>query len=136
MSKTLDFVNIHGQKVDTTKRVKLAKRESATEEKFHKGWRVVGVSPEAVAAARAEREKAIKSAIKRNVDVKAGVGLHRSSIDVPVEFDAAAWIPIAPLKPARTRPFEIESAVVQCFELAKKAGWQRLEIRRLAKGIA
>jgi len=131
----LAFINVNGDVVDTTKRVKLAKRESATADKFHKGWRVIGVSPEAVQAAKAEREKAIRNAIKRNADVKSGVGLFRSTIDVPEEFDPVAWVASAPLKPARTKPFEVESAATQCYEMAKKAGWHRVEIRRLAKGV-
>lgn len=134
MSETLDFVNILGEKVDTTKRVKLAKRESTTPAEYHKGWRVLGVSPDAVKAAGAERELAIANAIKRNANVKAGIGPFRSSIDVPPAFDPVAWIASAPLRPARGKPFEVHDAALQCFEMAKKSGWQRLEVRRLAKG--
>jgi hypothetical protein len=133
MNTAVAFVNIFGDKVDTTKRVKLAKRESTAPDKFHKGWRVVGVSPEAIEAARRDRDQAINAAIKRNAGCDAGISRIGRTM-VPSPFDEAKWIEAAPLKPARTKPFEIPEAAQQCFDLAKKAGWLRLEIRLLSKG--
>jgi len=135
-----DFVNIHGQKVNTTARVKLAKRESSAGEDYHKGWRVVGVSPEAVTAARVAREKEISEATAHNEQwegnaaFRASVRGSRGRLTVPDALDIDAWIEKAPLKPARTKPFEIFDAAQQCFEMAVKAGWHRVEVRRLAKG--
>lgn len=113
---SLAFVNIHGDPVDTTKRVKLPKRESATSGQFHKGWRVIGVSPEAVVQAAAAHEERNK---KQGLDDK---------------FDPEKWIKNATLKPTRTKPFEIEESAILCAKLARSSGWQRVEIQRLAKG--
>lgn len=136
MSDTLEFINFLGDKVDTTRRVKLAKRESSTtHDKYHKGWRVVGVSPDAVATARKLREEGIEKATKHNERWRAGQeggGLH----DVPAPFDEKEWIDRAPLRPCRTKPFEITQAATECRDLAVKTGWLRVEIRALAKGVA
>lgn len=115
MSETIEFVNIHGDPVDTTRRVKI-KRESIAPAEYHKGWRVVGVSPEAVALAAKDHANRISRGILES------------------EFDPEKWIKNATLKPARTKPFEIESAAIECARLARSAGWHRVEVRRLAKG--
>ncbi|WP_395055211.1 hypothetical protein [Polaromonas sp.] len=111
---------------------KVARPKSEQPEKFHRGWRVVGVSPEAIAAARIEREKAIASATGHNQRHAAG----QTTLPVravPVDFDEAAWIERAPLKPARAKNFEIESAAIQCRDMALKAGWLRVEMRAIKK---
>ncbi|WP_431509770.1 hypothetical protein [Variovorax sp. DAIF25] len=136
MSEDLEFVNIFGDKVDTTKRIKPAKRESTGPEKYHKGWRVIGVSPEAIAAAKDERERAIQAAKKRNADYERGTNTRLGRAAVPPPFDESEWIKSAPLKPARSKPFEVPEAAQLCFDMAKKAGWHRVEMRVLAKGEA
>ena len=138
MSEAIVFVNIFGERVyvNTTKRVKRPKRESRTPEKFHKGWRVVGVSPQAIADAERKRKQDIQKAIAHNDDIDAGKTHFAIKRQVPLPFNREAWVEIAPLRPARSTPFEIEACAHQCAELARAAGWQRVEIRRLAKGVA
>ncbi len=113
---SLAFVNIHGDPVDTVSRRAKVKRESSAPTEYHKGWRVVGVSPEAVALAAKDHANRVSRGILES------------------EFDPEKWIKNATLKPARTKPFEIESAAIECARLARSAGWHRVEVRRLAKG--
>ena len=102
-------------------------------ESFHRGWRVVGVSPEAVAAALAQRALEIKNAEERNAQIAAGKSrLPRTT--VPALLVTADWIAKAPLKPARAKNFEILSSAEQCMALALKSGWCRLEMREIKKG--
>lgn len=129
------FVNIFGDPVDTTKRVKPPKRDSRAAEKYHKGWAVVGVSPEAADRAARDRAESIASAIRHNEEIDAGKRRYMTKRQVPEPFDRAAWIETAPLKPARTKPFEIEESARQCAQLARKSGWLRVEVRRIAKGV-
>lgn len=131
----MEFVNVFGQPIDTSRRVKLARRAAAPETKFHKGWRVLGVSPEAVAEARKMREDAIEQAVEHNERWhagKSGGGLHH----VPPPFDQEDWIAHAKLKPCRKKLFEVPEAATECRDLAVKTGCQRVEIRRIAKGVA
>lgn len=111
------FVNIHGKPVSTVA-VKADKRpKRIAPESYHKGWSVLGVAPERVTKAEADHVERMK---------KAGTA---------EDFDPEAWIKNASLKPARTKPFEIESAAAECAALARRSGWHRVEIRRLAKGV-
>jgi hypothetical protein len=91
---------------------KAAPKKKAAE--YHKGWAVLGVDPERVIKAQEEHEyHALRQQRER-------------------AFDADKWIKDAPLKPARTKPFEVESSAYQCAELARKAGWHRVTVRCLS----
>lgn len=83
------------------------KREA---EPFHKGWQVVGVSPIALADARDENQK-------------------------NAEWDEAAWIRAANLEPV-ARPYQLRSSAAECAELARKAGWLRVDIVEKKRGEA
>lgn len=101
--------------------------------KFHKGWRVVGVSIPAIEAAKEKREKDIKIATEHNAAVLAGI---RSGerMQVPAPWNEAAWIASAPLRPVRSKPYEIPDAAQTCADLARKAGWLRVAVEEVKKG--
>ena len=108
MSDTLEFINFLGDKVDTTRRVKLAKRESSTtQDKYHKGWRVVGVSPDAVAAALVDRVAGL--ALLEYVGALGGVGAGEVEFDRLLGFTAATFLDHALDRIAhRLRPLAVE----------------------------
>lgn len=119
----LAFVNIHGQRVDTDKRVKLEKRVSNAPSEFHKGWAVEGIPPGAIAEAQEEHTR------KRNAAINAGAAR------IPDDWDIDTWLrKDAKFKRVRTKAYEISSAAEQCKELAEKAGWTHVRIRALTKG--
>lgn len=78
---------------------------------FHKGWRVEGISPEAVAEAR--------RLAKGNAN-----------------WDEDAWAMNAKRVPVRAKPYGIRSAADACAQLAKKSGWLRVEVAEVKKGEA
>jgi len=49
-------------------------------------------------------------------------------------FNHAHWLGTARKRPVRAKPYEIEEAARVCADLASKAGWQAVEVRRVAKG--
>jgi len=119
----VEFVNIHGDPVDTTKRVPIPKKVTEGAEQSHKGFAVEGIPPGALEAAQDlhERERAV--AIREN------------SKRIPDEWNALTWMQTkAKLKRVRTKPYELLEAANQCKELAEKAGWLRVQVRSMSKG--
>lgn len=117
-----NFVNIHGQPVDTTRRIKLPKRESAAPGEYHKGFAVEGLPPGSLEAAKVEHERARAAELSSN------------SKRVRPEWDEAEWMAKARAKRVRTKPYELSQAALDCKTLAEKAGWLRVEVRSLSKG--
>lgn len=115
------FVNIHGQTVDTDKRVKLPKRDSSAPGEFHKGFAVEGIPPGTLEAAKDAHDKA-----------RAGE-LSSGSKRVRDEWSEASWLAKAKAKRVRTKPYELHQAALDCKALAEKAGWLRVEVRSLSK---
>jgi hypothetical protein len=78
---------------------------------YHKGWRVVGYSPEHVAEAERrhsiDREKLLGRAKPRDIG----------------EFNLHAWMAKTKPRAVRFKPYEVESAAIQCAELARRKGW-------------
>lgn len=122
MNTEVAFVNIHGQRVDTTKRVPLPKRTSTAAAEFHKGFAVEGIPPGALESAReahnCERATAIREGAKR----------------IPDEWNELTWLAKAKAKRVRTKPYEVPAAAMLCKELAEKMGWLRVTVRPLSKG--
>lgn len=121
----VEFVNIHGDPVDTSKRVPIPKKVAEGPEQSHKGFAVEGIPPGALEAAQElhERERAV--AIREN------------SKRIPDEWNALTWMQTkAKLKRVRTKPYELLEAANQCKELAEKAGWLRVQVRSMSKGSA
>lgn len=98
---------------------KPSKKKDAPD-KFHKGWRVVGVKAEA--AEEAAREHAAKA---REAE--------RKGKPIPA-FNLDSWLLKARKKALRSKPYELESAAHECARLAKQAGWLGLEVRAISKG--
>lgn len=114
------FVNIHGQTVDTTKRVKLEKRTSTAPSEFHKGYAVQGIEPGVMEEARADYNKKRDSA------------MHEGLKDVPEAWSELAWLRKAKFKRVRTKPYELYSAASECKALAEKAGWLHVRVQTLS----
>lgn len=117
----IEFVNIHGQPVDTTKRVRLEKRDRGAPTEYHKGYCVEGIPPGA-------REEAMEALARlRSMAESAGGKL-------PEPWNESAWIAKAKARRVRTKPYELCQAAEECKALAEKAGWLRVTIRALSKG--
>lgn len=124
----VEFVNIHGQYVDTNKRVKI-KRETKLSEPSHNGWRVIGIPGGALEEAEKAHPKLIADAIGFNEARKIG----ERAMPVPGPWDADKWLRAQKGKPIRSRPFSISEAAQEMKALSEKAGWLRVEIVELKK---
>jgi hypothetical protein len=118
------FVNIHGEAVDTTKRVPLpAKaRSTAGESAFHKGWVVEGLPPRSVEEAKALHEA------KRRMEIQ------NKAKRITPEWSEADYLRLARGRRVRTKPYEILEAAYTCKALAEKAGWVRVTVRAVSGG--
>lgn len=105
------------------------KREAP--EEYHRGWIVVGHEPGECARARAERERAIEEA--RKMDDAERASAYKTGWREPKPWDEAQWRASARKHKLRSRPFEIESSAEQMAEMARKAGWEDVEVIELAK---
>ena len=118
----LSFVNIYGQPLSIPTAIQeptqpKPKKRTATRRKrsesYHKGWRVVGVSPEQITTAR-----------------------RRHEINRICPFNEARWTEKARLKRARVQDFESQAAAREYAALARQAGWQRVEVKEVSRGTA
>ena len=105
------YVNYRGEEIGLISHP-VAPKVKPAPAPFHKGWRVQGIPPEALAAAR--------DACKHN-------GL---------KWDRDAWLMNAKAKPVRSKPYSLHTAANECAELAKKAGWLRVEVVEVRRGEA
>ena len=108
----LTFVNINGEVVDTASLKRTKRKASSYDKSFHKGFRVVGVSPEQMAYA-----------------------VREFSVKFPgTAFNEIEFLRNARRKPVRSRPYELRQAADECLELAKKSGWSGLQVIEVMKG--
>jgi len=116
----VSFVNIHGEPVNTSKRVKLEKQSRAPGQ-YHKGWVVEGIPP---------------GALQEAVDAhKRVVARAENAGGAPIKpWNYESWLTKAKRKRVRTKAYEVSSAAEQCKALAEKAGWLQVEIRSLSRG--
>lgn len=112
----LTFVNINGDAVDTTKRVRINKARATSQQEYHKGFRVVGIPPGAFEAALSDRAAAIRDAKLYG---------HKKT---PPELTHEAFRNAFRGVPVRSKPYEVLEAARLCKELAEKAGWDRVEV--------
>ncbi len=106
----LSFVNINGERVSINPAYRESgKKAGGKKTETHKGWKVVGVPPEAMEQA--------KKLHKTN-----GKGL----------FDAEGWLKRADQK-AIGKPRATPDGAAELAELSRKYGWLRVEIIELKK---
>ena len=126
---SLGFVNVNGDAIPefvianglAGGRAPAKKRE--TPEKFHKGWRVVGVRLRDLVDAKAKTEKEAKEAIQLGRE--------------PKPWNEQQWLMNAKAKPIRSKPYEIPEAADLCKTLAEKTGdWLRIQVIEIKKGEA
>ncbi len=119
----VEFVNIHGQRVDTSVRVPLPKKVSDTPAEYHKGYVVEGLPPGSLEEAKVEHERA------------RAVAIREAAKRIPEEWNELTWLQRAKAKRVRTKPYELLDAAEQCKALAEKAGWSRVSVRPMSKGV-
>lgn len=111
----MEFVNINGAPVNTTPAAP-KKRGATAPQQFHKGWVVVGYSPEHVARGRADYEAA-------GTEKRTGR-----------PFDLHEFMVTTRPKRVRHAPYEIHEAAVECKAMAERAGWIGVRLEAKAKG--
>lgn len=127
----LEFVNVEGARI-TDAQIKARKqsartdasrrKKTADDKSFHKGWRVTGIPPGALDAARAARIRLCEMAAKAGgKQIK--------------PFDEAAWLQKHKGKAVRAKPYELEQAARDCAALAAKAGWLRVQINEVKRDV-
>ena len=83
MNTPVGFVNIHGQPIDPATMAHTSTRTPReTQDKFHKGWRVVGLPPDAIEIARIADEVERANIRAHNERVKEGKA-HEAIKDPP-----------------------------------------------------
>lgn len=119
----MQFVNIHGQPiVGISSASTPAKKSSrAQADSFHKGWRVVGFSPEQLAEAKLDHEKSIAAA-------------RAAGNEPPKPWDEALYMRQAKPRKVRSKPYEIHEAALECKALAERGGWKGVIAVPVAKG--
>lgn len=116
----MTYVNYLGEEIGLIDhgRAPKAKKE---EESRHDGWRVQGISPEQLIAAR--------EAYQRVVDMARRAGGKEIK-----PWDEDHYLMVTKRKPVR-KPFEIYSAALECKALAEKLGWLRVEVVELKREV-
>lgn len=121
-----ELVNYKGERINMVgPSFEAPPRPKKIPEPTHKGWRVVGFSPEHIAEAKADREKDIEDALRRNKDYP------QRPAKVPAPFDLQSWLMTAKPRPVRSKPYEIPQAAELCKELAEKSGWMKVQVIQL-----
>lgn len=125
----LSFVNLHGDAITQVKmdamraagiEAERARRAAnASTERTHKGWRVVGIPPGLLEAAKAEHKSIIDAARKAGLPG-----------DKP--FDESEWLRKRRRQAVRSKPYMLREAAVQCAEIATKGGWLEVQVNELS----
>lgn len=115
----MNFVNIHGDPVALNYQP-IKRKTKDQPESYHNGWKVQGIPPGALEAARAQHAADVRYA-------------QATGAKMPKEWDEGNWLMNAKRRPVRGKPYELEQAARQCAELAEKAGWLRVELVEMKK---
>lgn len=113
----LTFVNLRGESVSVAP-IKAPTRPPPLRDAFHKGWQVVGFSPDHLAEAK--RMHAADPA--RKIDNKL--------------FDEVAFMRTSKPRKVRSKAYEVYAAALDCADLARTAGWKSVSTPLQAKGGA
>ncbi len=125
---SIEFVNINGDPWNPSSESvtkKPAKRPDQPDG-YHKGFRVVGHAPGALEQAKIEREEIIALAVKKRSQGDA-------SIKIPPQFNEDDWRRNGKKTSIRPKPYEIKESADLCAEIARKNGWQDVEVIELKK---
>ena len=121
----LTFI-VNGKEV-TPEELKASKpktsKPKAEQKGYHRGWRVVGHAPMAVEEAYHAHEKAVFDF--RNESPKRRIEL---GLKEPKPWDEDFWRRNARKTALRSKPYEIYGAAELCAEMARKDGWEDVEI--------
>lgn len=122
----LTFVNLHGDVLPDPVALKQYKkatpRQKQEDKSFHKGWKVIGIPPGALEAARDDNRRVAEMAAKAGgKEIK--------------QFDEANWLQNHRGKAVRSKPYELESSAKECAAMAERAGWLRVRIEEIKRDI-
>jgi hypothetical protein len=117
----MTFVNHLGEVVSPGRLAASAPKRLKKEPKdsYHNGWRVQGIPPGALEAARTEHHSDASGARLLGKPFK--------------DWDESHWLMNAKRKPVRAKPYEVPQAAQECKAMAEKAGWLRVEVVELKK---
>jgi len=112
----MDYVNIHGKPISVAPVKQEKKRSSRESQQYHKGWRVVGYSPEQVRdGALAYERDGLEARTGKPFSVHEFMVTHKP-------------------RPVRSRPYELYEAAEQCRQMAERSGWIGVRLEIKAKG--
>ncbi len=130
--KPLEFVNVEGRRIDPrASSATVGKRVSSAPAEWHNGWAVEGYAPGRIDAAHKAHDAEF-AAWAGYTEVEKARRL-RDGERAPKPWDEEIWVRDNRLSRVRARPFEIPSSAEQMAEMARKAGWQYVEVVELAK---
>lgn len=117
----MQFVNVHGQEVDLAKLTTPKKvRKSAPLEPTHKGFAVMGVSPEQIESARKDHATRSSERVARGESPLA-------------PFDVEAFARNAKVMRVSKKPFATQAGAEECKLLAERQGWVKVRVDPLAR---
>jgi hypothetical protein len=125
--KELQFTNVQGDALGTLKqptgkaKKKPAKKKAAGPAAFHKGFKVQGIPPGALEAARTKHQAETRKAAAKDGEVSK-------------YWDEGNWLMNAKRKPVRRDPYGVRQAADECARMAEKAGWLRVEVVEVKAG--
>jgi hypothetical protein len=117
----VEYVNIHGQPILVRHSpadkppAKKTSRRSPDKAQWHKGFRVVGFSPDQLLRGRLEHEQAIAAA-------------RANGTEVPRPWSEETYMQTHRPMPVRSKPYELREAAQIVCDMAVKNGWKRCDI--------
>ncbi len=117
----MNYVNAYGEPISIGSRqshIAKPKPKAAAktvDDKKHMGWAVTGYSPEQLANAKTEHEKA------------------QAGNDKLPDWDEAIYMNGHRPQKARSKPYTIPDSANQCAEMLKRAGWVRVQVEEVIR---
>jgi hypothetical protein len=106
--------------------------KAATQESYHRGWRVLGHPPGALESAQQWRESELARWLRMSESDKSAAS--KRGERPPKPWDADEWRRTTTKKAVRSKPYEIFDAAETCMALAAKSGWLDVSIVAITKG--
>lgn len=125
---------VNGQQVTAEQFEAMAQKKKPRAPKdavgYHKGWRVVGHAPGAMEEAQRENQAAIAGYRNASPSRRAEMGLKE-----PKPWDEDFWRRNARKTAIRSKPYDIYSSAELCADMARKEGWEDVEIVEVKKEV-